>query len=162
MKTIQNLRSFRHLSSHIFFLTKVYVELKKTRKDVYSHLQKMRKSIITMNLSYTDIDRLKQKIGALIELERKYARLFKPEDAETQELKRKAQSLQNDLDKANQEKEIIIEESTQKISQFTESINSLKSKINFLLIDKARRHHRYKSIEQKIKKEIDVHQYYNT
>lgn len=162
MLTIQNSKSFRHFAKHLFLIGKIYVERNKAKEDIYKHLEKMKKSIIKMRLSYTDISKLKEKIEKLINLDAKYAKFFKPEDKETQELKRQINALEKELGNEREEKQRIIYESDEKIKQLTESLNNIKSQIRHLFLEKTRRHHRLKSLEQKIRQKVDVHKYYRS
>ena len=66
MYPLQNTKSFRHFAKHLFLVSRVFVWRKKARESVDSQLHRMRKSIIRMSLSYTDLDRLKRKIGKQI------------------------------------------------------------------------------------------------
>ena len=61
MSTLQSSKSFRHFARHLFLVGGVHIERNRAKADVDSHLQRMRKSIIRMNLSYSDIDKLKKK-----------------------------------------------------------------------------------------------------
>ena len=67
MSNLQNSKSFRHFAKHFFLIGRVYVERKKAKEDVDNYLQRMIKSIIRMNLSYSDIDKLKKKIENLLD-----------------------------------------------------------------------------------------------
>jgi len=64
---------FRHFSKHLFLVTKSYIERKKAKEEVDLQLEKMRKSIIRMRLSYTDISRLKERIEKLANAEYNYS-----------------------------------------------------------------------------------------
>ena len=162
MQPFQNSKSLGHFAKHLFIAGKIYIERNKAEEDVSSHLQKMRKSIIRMTLSYSDIDKLKEKINNLIEWERNYAKLFKPEDKETQELKEQMNILAAELRREREDKQRIIEENNQKINQLKDSLNNVKSKTNYLLMERAKRHHRLKALENKIKEKVDVHGYYHS
>ena len=91
--TMESTHSLRHFARHIFLVSRVHAERSRAKHDVDSHLQKMRKSIIRMNLGYSDIDRLKEKVSRLVESERKYSKFFKPEDDEAKELKSQMKNL---------------------------------------------------------------------
>ncbi|MBI2656541.1 hypothetical protein HYX03_02275 [Candidatus Woesearchaeota archaeon] len=162
MYQIQNSRPFRHFAKNLFLIGNVYVQRKKAKEDVDNWLQRMRKSIIRMNLTYSDIDLLKLKIENLIDWERKYAKFFKPEDKEMLELKNQTLALEQELRKEREEKYMVISENNEKITQLTGSLNSLKSKANHLIMEKAKRHHRLKALEQKIREKVDVHKYYHS
>ena len=161
MELMQNSHSFRHFAKHLFIAGKIYIERKKAKEDVEAQIQRMRKSIIRMALTYSDIDRLKEKISNLVDWERRYAKLFKAEDRETVELKKQVASLETELAKEREEKQRIAEESGQKTAQLTEALNNVKSKTNYLLVERAKRHQRLKALEAKINQKVDVHRYYH-
>lgn len=158
----QQSNSLRHFARHLFLVSKVYAERKKAKEDFDSHLHKMRKAIIRMSLSYSDIDRLKQKIENLIDWERKYSKLFKPADKETEELKNQIKALQQELSNEKEEKLSIISENNEKIVQLTESLDNIKNQMRHLHLEKARRQQRLKALEQKIRQRVDVHRYYRS
>lgn len=162
MRAFQDSKSFRHFVKHLFLVGRVYNERNKAKGSVYKHLELMRKSIIRMKLSYTDIDVLKEKIENLFSLEGKYAKFFKSEDNETNELKKQLSSLQQELENEKSEKRRIIEEYNEKISQLTGSLDSLKSQMRHLLMEKARRHQRLTALDKKIREKVDVHRYYHS
>jgi len=155
-------KSFRHFAKHLFLVSKVHRERKKAKEEVDRHLNNMRKSIIRMTLSYSDIDRLKRKISNLIEWERKYAKFFKPEDTETKELKEKINALEKELRNEREEKHGIIDENNEKIKQLTESLSNIKNQMKHLYLEKAKRQHRLKALEHKIKAKVDVHRYFHS
>ena len=158
----QTSKSFRHFARHLFIVAKVYSERDMAKQDLGSHLQRMKKSIIRMTLSYSDIEKLKKKIDNLVNMERIYAKFFKPEDRETGELKNQISSLEKELRNEREEKYRIISENDEKIKQLTDSLNSIKSKMNELLIEKAKRHQRITDLDKKIRAKVDVHSYYNS
>ena len=162
MEPIQNSKSFRHFSKHLFLIGRVYVERNKAKKDVNEYLSKMRKSIIRMRLSYSDIDRLKEKIENLINWERKYAKFFKPEDTESLELKNQIQALEQELGNEQEEKFSIISENNEKIAQLNQSLESIKNQMRQLQLDKARRTQRLNALDRKIRQNVDVHGYFNS
>ena len=162
MEQIQDLRSFRHFSRHLFFASKIHVERRKAEQDIFDHLQRMRKSIIRMNLSYTDVDKLKKKVDNLIEWERKYAKFFKPEDRETTSLKNQITALEQELKNEREEKMSIISENNEKISQLTGSLDNLKSQMKHLHLEKAKRQQRLTALDKKIREKVDVHDYYHS
>lgn len=152
---LPNAKPLRHFTKHLFLISKVYMESEKAREDVYSHLHKMRKSIIRMSLTYSDIDRLKQKIGNLINWERKYAKYFKPEDDEKQELKSHIRALEDELGKEKEEKFRIMSEHDERLQELTDSLESIKHKLRSLILEKAKRHQRLKILEEKIGQKAD-------
>lgn len=162
MYPIQNTKSFRHFAKHLFLVGRVYVERNKAKEDVNNHLTKMRKSIIRMNLSYSDIDRLKQKIDNLINLERRCAKFFKPEERETEVLKQQIMALEQELRNEREKKLRIVSENNEKMHQLTESLNNIKSQMRHLHLERAKRQQRLNAIEQKIRQKVDVHRYYHS
>lgn len=160
MLQVQNMRSFRHFSRHLFFASKVHVERLKAEQDVFQHLQKMRKAIIRMRLNYTDVDKLKKKIENLIEWERKYAKFFKPEDDESKQLKEQINMLEEKLRREKEDKMEVINENNEKIKMLTESLNNIKRQMKHLHLEKAKRHHRLKALEEKIKQRVNLDDYY--
>ncbi|MBI2650609.1 hypothetical protein HYX04_04810 [Candidatus Woesearchaeota archaeon] len=162
MDQIQTSKSFRHFAKHLFLIGRVYVERKKAKEDVDSHLQRMRKSIIRMNLSYSDIDRLKKKIENMLDWERKYAKFFKPEDKETQALKGQINALEQELRNEREEKMSITSENNEKISQLTGSLDNIKNQMKHLHLEKAKRQQRLTALDKKIREKVDVHRYYHS
>ncbi len=152
----------RHFTKHLFLTSRVYAQRNKAKEDVSDHLHKMRKSIIRMRLSYSDIDRLKEKISKLIDWERKYARFFKPDDGEMNELKKQIRSLEQEMRNGQEEKYRLIEENNEKIMQLTESLNNIKNQTRYLLMEKAKRQQKLRVLEQKINGKVDVHRYYHS
>jgi len=162
MSDLQNSKSFRRFARHLFLVGRAHIERNRAKADVDSHLQRMRKSIIRMNLSYSDIDRLKKKIDNLIEWERKYAKFFKPEDKETQALRGQITALEQELKNEREEKMSIISENDEKIAQLTESLNNIKNQMRHLHLEKARRQQRLTALDKKIREKVDVHKYYHS
>ena len=150
----------RHFAKHLFLVSRVHAERNMAKADVGSHLQKMRKSIIRMNLGYSDIDRLKEKVSRLVESERKYSKFFKPEDDEAKELKNQINILEQELNNEREEKQRIISDNDEKIRQLTESLNSIKKKMNELLMEKSKRQQRLTALDRKIREKVDVHKFY--
>jgi len=162
MRIQQNPKSFKHFSKHLFVIGKVYVEKHRAKEDLDEFLRKMRKSIIRMNLKFTDIDRLKAKIENLLDLERQYAKFFKSEDKEISELKSHIKDLEEQLKNEREEKLSIMTENEEKINQLKESLNNIKSKMRHLLMERAKRQQRLNILEHKIDKGVDVHNYYQS
>ena len=160
MDQSQNLGSVADFARNVFLVSKVHVQREKSREDVYSQLQKMKKSIISMNLSYSDIERLRQKIDMLIDWERKYAKLFRPSDSDTLDLKNHIKILEEELGKEREEKLMIISERDEKVAELTESINNIKNNMKRLTLEKAKRQHRLKVLEKKIDEDIDRDGYF--
>ncbi len=159
MYAVQNSRYFRHFARHLFLLSKVYREKNKAKSDVDTHLKNMRGSIIKMRLSYKDVDRLKEKLEVLIDWERRYSRLFKPEDTEIQDLRSRISSLENELKVEREQKQNITNDNRERIKELTESLNNIKSQVMHLMMDKAKRHHRIKALEQKITGKAEPNNY---
>ena len=159
---MESTHSLRHFARHLFIVSGVHAEKNRAKADVDSHLHKMRKSIIRMNLGYSDIDRLKEKVNRLVESERKYAKFFKPEDDEAKELKNQISALEQELNNEREEKQRIISDNNDKIQQLTDSLNSIKRKMNELLTEKSKRHHRLTALDRKIREKVDVHRYYHS
>lgn len=154
--------TLKHFAKHLFLASRIYTEKARSQKDVQTHLDRMRKSIIRMSLSYTDVDRLKEKISRLIDYERKFAKIFKPEDTETAELKRQIAEFEQGLFNEKEEKSRIASENQDKIRQMSQSLDNIKAQMNHLLIEKAKRHQRYTALEQKIRGKVDTHKYYRS
>lgn len=157
---MQSPKPVRHFTKHIFLIAKVYAEREKSREEVYGYLQKMRKSIIRMNLTYTEVDRLKQKIDNLVDWERKYAKYFKPEDDEKQNLKNHIIALEEELKREREEKLRIVSEQEERLKELTESLEGAKHKLRSLMLDKAKRHQRLKMLEEKISRKVGSGDYY--
>ena len=155
-------KSARHFTKYIFLISKVYAERERAREGVYSHLHKMRKSIIRMSLTYSDVDRLKQKIDNLISWERKYARYFKPEDDEKRELKNRINDLEEELGKEREEKLRIMSDHDDRLNELTESLEGVKHNLRSLILEKAKRHQRLKILEEKISQKTNQRSYYHS
>ena len=159
---MDNPKSLVHFAKHLFLVSNVYVQRNKSGEDVNNHLQKMRKSIIRLRLTYSDVDILKEKIKNLIDLEREYAKFFKPEDKKTRELKNRIYHLEQELKNENEEKHKIILENDEKIKQLTDSLNNVKSSMRYPLMERTRRQQRLHALERKIRHKIDVRGYYHS
>ena len=146
----------------VFLASKVHLQRENSRKEVYSQLQKMKKSIIGMNLRHSDIDRLRQKIDMLIDWERKYARLFRPSDSGTADLKSHITMLEEELKKEREEKHMIISERDEKVAELTDSITRIKNSMKHLMLEKAKRSHRLTVLSKKIDDDVDRSGYYNS
>ena len=159
---VQSSKSFRHLARHLFVVSGVYSERGRARQELDSYLQRMRKSIIRMTLGYSDIEKLKKKVDSLVDIERKYAKFFKPEDKETEGLKNQINALEHELMNEREEKYRIASDNNEKIQQLTNSLNSIKVKMNELLVEKSKRQHRLTALEKKIREKVDVRGYYHS
>jgi len=162
MRHLQNSKAFRNFARHVFLTGVVYKKRNEAQRDLNAHLQNMRKSIIRMKLSYTDVDRLKEKIKNLVNWERRYAKFFKVEDDETKRMKMQISALESELRSEKEEKQRVIEEAQEKIRQLTEALENIKSHTRRLLMEKAKRHQRLKALDKKIKGEVDMHNYYRS
>ena len=156
----QSPKSFRRFATRFFLIGKINSERKKAGESINSHLEKMRKSIIKMRLSYKDIDLLKDKIENFVHWERTYSKFFKPEDKEKLELRAQINALEQELRDERKEKERIISENNEKVRQLTESLNDIKRHMGHLHLEKAKRQQRLKALEQKITEKVDIHRYY--
>ena len=162
MNQPQSSRSFRHFARHLFLIGKIYKDRHIAKSEVNAQLEKMRKSIIRMNLSYTDINRLSQKIDAWIGVERKYAKFFKLDDTQAQELKKHIAAIEEELKAEREEKFRMMGEKDEEARQLSESLQNVKNKMRHLVMEKAKRQHRLNALEKKIHNKIDVHDYYDS
>lgn len=162
MYSVQSSKAFRNFAKHLFLVSKTYKERNKAKEDVDEHLHRMRRSVIRMSLTYSEIDRLKQKIGDLISWERKFAKYFKPEDMETEELKKQINILQQELRNERESKLSAISDYDEKIKELSESLDNVKHRMSRLLMERAKRHQRFQALEQKINKKVDIHGYYSS
>ena len=149
-----------HFARHVFLASWAHKEKVKTRDDVYSYLDRMRKSIIKMNLNYSDIDRLKEKIDCLVDSERRYSRFFHPDDRGLIELKKHMQALENELADEKKEKQRMTEDHGKKITQMANSLEIVKSNAKQLMMEKAKRQQKLRALEQRIRQKVDVSDYY--
>ena len=155
-------KSLKHFTKHLFLAGKVYLEKNKAEAELDSHLKKMRNSIIRMSLTPSEVDRLKQKISSRVNWERKYALLFKPEDDESKQIKGEIEYLQQELRNEREEKSRIVSENNEKISEMSDSLQSIKHQMRVLHVEKARRQQRLNILENKINKKIDRESYFNS
>lgn len=160
MLQVQNLQSFRHFSRHLFFASRIHVERRKSERDVFEHLQKMRRAVIKMSLGYSDIDKLKKKIENLVEWERKYAKFLRPGDDEAKQLQSQINLLEEKLAREREEKIEAINENNEKIKRLSESLDNIKNQLKHLHLEKAKRTHRLKAIENKIRERVNLDDYY--
>lgn len=162
MQSAQYSKPFRNYARQIFLIGQVYKERNAARSDVDDYLLKMKKSIISMSLSYSHISKLKQKVDNLVSWERKYARFFRTEDGLTEELKSHLAVLEDELRNEKEEKMRITSESQEKVQEITESMQEMKDKMKHLHMEKAKRQHRLKILEQKITGKVDRDGYFNS
>ncbi|HLG24074.1 MAG TPA: hypothetical protein VI564_04055 [Candidatus Nanoarchaeia archaeon] len=160
MNSLEQTVVFRNFAKKLFIVGNVYSKTIKAREDVHKQMQKMKKSIIRLNLSYSDVDRLNHKVEKLIELERRYSRFFKTPDTEVKELKDHIEYLENQLSLERKEKRQLLEEEEVKINQMKEHMNAVKNHAKQLLLDRERRNDRMKDLEKKISKRVDIKSYY--
>ena len=162
MYFIQDSKAFRNFAKHLFLVSKTHKERNKAKEDVDEHLRRMRKSVIRMSLTYSEIDRLKQKVENLVSWERKFAKYFKPEDRETEELKKQINILQQEVRNERESKLSAISDYDEKIKELSESLDNVKHRMSHLLMERAKRHQRFQALEQKINKNVDIHGYYSS
>ena len=148
----------RHLSN----AAKACLERNRAKELVHFHLDKMRRSIITMSMRYSDIDNLKKEIEDLARWEREYSKFFKVKDPEIDELKGHIIQLEGDLVSERQEKRKLMEESNQKIKELSESLHNVKGHTRTLLIEKARKSQRLLALEKRIREKVDIRGYYKS
>jgi DNA repair exonuclease SbcCD ATPase subunit len=161
-QNIQDLRPTRHFIKHLFLASKVYTHRVKAVQDVGVQLQRMRKSIIRMSLTYSEIDSLKKKLENLIDYERQFARFFKPDDKETRQMKEKIRVLAEELQEAREERQKIINENEEKIKELTESLNQMKKKLSHLFIENAHRQQRMRALDMRISHKVDSRSFYDS
>ena len=155
-------KSLKHFTKHLFLIGKVYMERNKAEEELNAHLKKMRNSIIRMSLTHSEVDKLKQKIGSLISLERKYAKFFKPADDEVKNLKEDIKYLQQEIKNEREEKLRIISENGERINELTDSLGSIKHKVRHLMLEKAKRQQRLNILESKINNKIGNDNYFSS
>lgn len=151
-----------HFARHVFLISKVHSQKQKAEDEVKAHLAKMRKSVIRMSLNYTDIDRLKDKISILIDMERKYAKFFRPEDTEIKDLKDKIISLEGEVRNEKEEKYRIVSENNERIKEMSDSLEAVKHRMRILHMDKAKRQRKLSMLENKIDGKIDRDEYFSS
>ena len=154
--------SLRHFAKHLFLVSNVYMKRRKAEQEVYEHLKSMRQAIIKMRLGYSHIDKLKEKIANMVEQERSYARILRPEDGHTRELRSRLEALESELQNERESKQKIIKDTNEKTSQLAESLESTKMHAKNLLLEKAQRQQRLRHLEKKINERVDLNNYYNS
>ncbi|MEK6943601.1 MAG: hypothetical protein AABX00_06055 [Nanoarchaeota archaeon] len=147
-------------AKHLSGAAKICLDRNKAKEDLQKHLSRMRKSVINLSLSYSDIDKLKHKIDDVIGLEREYAKFFKIPDDETAELRDYIDDLKDELRSERIEKQRITEENNEKIKNLSESLENLKHQMRTLLMEKSKKSQRMLALEKKIREKVDVHSYY--
>ena len=162
MLSYQDSKWFRNFSRNLVLAGGIYSQRKKAKEDLDNHLERMRKSIIRMTLTYSDLDKLKGKIDKAVGVEREYSRFFRPEDGEVEELKAEIAHLEGELAQEKESKSRIMSEHNEKNQQLMQSLESIKNQLKHLHLEKAKRHHRLKALDHKIKSKIDVHSYYHS
>ena len=164
MTQLQTSKSFRNFSKHLFIVSRVYTQKKKAREDLENYLHMMKKSIIRMNLSYSHIDKLKRKVENLVSWEIKYAGFFRQPDKEAGEqlsqLNNQIKSLEQEFKNERESKLSIISDYDEKIKEMTESLESIKSRMRHLLMEKAKRQQRLHALDHKINEDVDLDKYY--
>ena len=162
MQSAQYSKPFRDYAKQIFLIGQVYKEKNAARADVDDYLGKMKKSVISMSLSYSHISKLKQKVDNLVSWERKYARFFRTEDSLAEELKSHITALEDELRNEKEEKMRIISESQEKVQEITGAMQEMKDKMKHLHMEKAKRQHRLKILEQKITGKVNRDEYFSS
>lgn len=147
---LQDLKPTRHFIKHLFLASKVYVGRNTAGSLVQDHLHRMRRSIIRMSLTYSEVDALKRKLENLIDFERQFARLFRPDDNERKKLRERINQLEEELKSEREEKRRMAQENEEKISSLNESVQSIKIQLRHLSIEKARRQQRLRALESRI------------
>jgi len=146
---------------HLFLANRAYSARKKAKIEVEDHLGRMRKSIIRMSLSYSDLDRLKEKMQKFMATEAMYAKFFKTEDPEARELKSHVDLLEHELSSEKEEKSRLLSENEEKVRQLSQSLENIKSQMKVLHLDKAKRQQRLNALERKINGKIDMQNFYS-
>ena len=159
---MQSTKAMSHFAKHVFLVSSIYADKKKAEDDVYEHLLKMKKSVIRMALSYKDIDKLKDKVAALIDEERKYAKFFRPDDGEVKELKLRISELEEQIKNEREEKYRIVSENDEKIKIMSDSLGAIKHKMRGLHMDKAKRQRALNILENKINEKVDRDKYFSS
>ena len=159
---MQNTKAMGHFARHVFLISKVHSQKQKAEDEVKAQLSKMRKSILRMKLSYRDIDRLKDKINVLIDLERKYSKFFRPEDSEIKDLKDRIISLESEIRNEREEKYRIVSENNERMKEMSESLEAVKHRMRILHMDKAKRQRKLDVLESKIDRKIDRDEYFSS
>lgn len=162
MNQAQAPKPLRHFTKQLFLVSRAFNQRNRLKGQIHDQLQKMKKSIIRMNLSYSDIDRLKRMIDSFMVLEGKYARYFRHDDDDKQMLQKHVVSLQQELENEREEKLRIISEHDEKIKELTDSLENIKGRMKHLLMEKAKRQHRLNALEGKINKNIGRSDYFNS
>ena len=162
MEQIPASRSLRHFTRHIFLIGKIYTGRNRAKEEVYASIHRIRRSIIRMNLTYTDIDNLKKKIEKWMDMESRYARFFRPEDKEIAELKNQINYLQEELKREREDKAKVIWEHEEKVMELNDSLSNVKNSMKHLFMEKAKRQQRLNSLEKQINKKIDLGRYYSS
>lgn len=159
---MQNTKAMGHFARHVFLISKAHSQRQKAEDEVKAQLSKMRKSILRMSLSYRDIDRLKDKINVLIDLERKYSKFFRPEDSEIKDLKDRIISLESEIRNEREEKYRIVSENNERMKEMSESLEAVKHRMRILHMDKAKRQRKLDVLESKIDRKIDRDEYFSS
>lgn len=159
---MQNTKAMSHFARHVLLVSKVHAQKQKAEDDVYGHLDKMKRLIIRMSLSYKDIDRLKEKINLFIDTERKYAKFFSPDDGRVKELKDKIIALEQEIQNEKEEKYRIVSENDERIKEMSDSLQAIKHKMRVLHVDRAKRQRKFGILEEKINNKVDRDEYFSS
>lgn len=144
--------AFKFYAKNLFYMGKVHAERIVARYEVEDHLSRMKKSIIRMSLSYSEVEKLREKILKLADCERRYARFFRGEDEETKILKTKVHELEQELTRERAE-------NSEKVKQLTDSLKAIRDRMHMLEHERLKRHSRLEAIERKINESIKPSHY---
>lgn len=63
MYSVQSSKAFRNFAKHLFLVSRTHKERNKAKEDVDEHLHRMRRSVIRMSLTYSEIRKILQARG---------------------------------------------------------------------------------------------------
>ena len=152
-------KAMSHFARHLFLGAKLYSDRKAAKEELNEQLERMRKSIIRLSFSYSDIDQLREKLEKTIHAERKFAKFFQVDDLEIKKLKKEVAWQQQQLDSERTEKFRLMEENKTRIKALEEKVEGIKSTLNALIMEKIRRGQRLRFLEKKISAEVPDHSY---
>ncbi len=143
-------KTFRRFSRHLAKAGRVQINRVKSRQEVDEQLAKMRKNIIRMRLSYKDIDDLKERMHDMIYWEGMFQKIGKRDSGESEILRATIERLEHELYLEKDENRRIVQENNAKIQQLTESLESVKNKLKLMMLEKVKKHHRIKFLEEQM------------
>jgi DNA anti-recombination protein RmuC len=159
-------KPLKHFLSHLFVVGRVHNERNRSKIEVDRHLDMMRKSIIRMNLTYSDLDNLREKINNYLHWEAKYAKYFRPADKDTQEIKDKLEHVRKELrlekeekkrmkfDLEDERKKLKLENS-KKLKDLKKAMSGIRIKMNQIIIEKAKKQKRLNYLDKKIDQRLE-------